>query len=55
MFKLSEIKKYTIAQLYRYRAKAILSQGNGPAFSQMLENRIEKIDNELIKREKNKL
>lgn len=50
MFKLKEIKNYSIAQLYNFRATAMLSQGNGPNFSQMLENRIEKLKIELEKR-----
>ena len=50
MFKLKYIKKYSIAELYNFRAKAILSQGNGTNFSQMLENRIEKLGIELEKR-----
>lgn len=52
MFKLKDIKKYTTGELYIFRGKALNSQGNGPAFSQMLENRIEKIGKELIKRGK---
>jgi len=50
MFRLKDIKTYSVAQLYDFRAKALLSQGNGCQFSQMLENRIEKLRIELIKR-----
>lgn len=50
MFKLKDIKNYTVSELYNFRAKAMLSQGNGHLFSQMLENRIEKIGSELKKR-----
>jgi hypothetical protein len=49
-FRLKDLKKYNVGQLYTFRAKALLSQGNGPDFSQMLENRIDKIGKELIKR-----
>lgn len=50
MFKLKDIKSYTVSQLYDFKAKALLSQGNGFVFSRMLENRIEKINVELQKR-----
>ncbi len=50
IFRLKDIKTYTVGELYNYRAKAILSQGNGYLFSQMLENRIDKIGFELVKR-----
>ncbi len=50
MFKLKDIKNYTVSELYNFRAKAMLSQGNGHLFSKMLENRIEKIEVELKKK-----
>lgn len=50
MFRLKDLKSYTVSELYFFRGKALLSQGNGHLFSQMLENRIEKIGLELIKR-----
>ena len=50
MFRLKYIKNYTVGELYNFRGKAMLSQGNGYMFSQMLENRIEKIGVELEKR-----
>ncbi len=53
MFRLNDIKSYTVSELYIFRGKALLSQGNGHLFSQMLENRIQKIDIELQKRTKN--
>lgn len=49
-FRLRYIKTYTISELYYFRAKAILSQGNGHLFSQILENRIDKIGKELERR-----
>lgn len=49
-FKLKDIKNYSVAELYNFRAKAILSQGNGSSYSQMLENRIEKLGEELTRR-----
>ncbi len=52
MFRLNDIKRYTVSELYIFRAKALLSQGSGNMFSQMLENRIQKIDFELQKRTK---
>lgn len=48
--KLSEIKAASTADLFYYLGKTKFSQGNGPEFSQMLENRIEKIEKELKKR-----
>ena len=47
---LSEIKTATKSQLLMAQAKAMNAQGNGANFSQMLENRIEKIQKELDKR-----
>ena len=52
MFRLNDIKSYTVSELYIFKAKALLSQGSGNMFSQMLENRIQKIDFELQKRTK---
>ena len=52
MFRLNDIKRYTVSELYIFRAKALSSQGSGNMFSQMLENRIQKIDFELQKRTK---
>ena len=49
-FRLKDIKNYTVSELYNFRGRAFLSQGNGYMFSQMLENRIEKITIELQKR-----
>lgn len=49
-FRLKDIKSYTVSELYNFRSKAILSQGNGYMFSKMLENRIEKLKVELQKR-----
>ncbi len=50
MFKLKDIKTYSVSELYNFRGRAMLSQGNGYMFSQMLENRIDKIGVELEKR-----
>jgi hypothetical protein len=50
MFRLKDIKTYTVGELYIFRGKAMLSQGNGYMFSTMLENRINKIGIELEKR-----
>ena len=50
MFRLKDIKKYSVSQLYNYRANALLSQEHGPKFSQMLENRIDKLKKELERR-----
>jgi len=49
-FRLKDIKNYTVLELYNFRGNALLSQGNGYMFSQMLENRIEKLKVELQKR-----
>lgn len=49
-FRLKDIKNYTVSELYNFRGRALLSQGNGYMFSQMLENRIEKLKKELEKR-----
>jgi hypothetical protein len=49
-FRLKDIKNYTVSELYNFRGRALLSQGNGYLFSQMLENRIEKLKKELEKR-----
>ena len=49
-FRLKDIKNYTVSELYIFRGRAILGQGNGYMFSQMLENRIEKLKKELEKR-----
>lgn len=51
-FRLKDLKSYNTSQLYDFRAKSLLSQGNGANFSKMLENRIEKLGKELIKRGK---
>jgi len=48
--KLSEIKKASLPDLHYAAGKAILAQGNGPNFSQMLENRITAIEKEIKKR-----
>ncbi len=48
--KLSKIKTATLSELHYAAGKAILSQGNGPAFSQILENRINAIEKEISKR-----
>jgi hypothetical protein len=50
MFRVLNIKKYTVQELYDFRAKAILSQGSGRNFSQMLDNRIEMIKGQLIRK-----
>lgn len=51
-FRLKDIKHYTVSELYNFRGRALLYQGNGYMFSQMIENRIEKIKIELQKRGK---
>ena len=48
--KLSEIKTASKSDLLNAAANAMLSQGNGPKFSQMLENRLLAINRELDKR-----
>lgn len=48
--KLSEIKTASTGDLLYYAGKAMLSQGEGPNFSQMLENRLTKINQEIDKR-----
>ena len=50
--KLKEIKTATLSQLHYAAGRAIMAQGNGPAFSQMLENRITAIEKEIKKRTK---
>lgn len=50
MFKLTEIKNYTICDLHKFKGLALASQGTGKYFSKMLENRITKIENELHRR-----
>jgi hypothetical protein len=50
MFRLKDIKNYSVSELYRFRALALLSQGSGYMFSQILENRINKIGVALEKR-----
>ena len=50
MFTLKNLKNYSNNELLNFRAKALLSQGNGANFSKMLENRISKIDKEFNKR-----
>jgi hypothetical protein len=47
---LKEIKTAGLGDLHEAAARAILSQGNGYMFSKMLENRIEKIEKEIEKR-----
>ena len=49
-FGLKDIKKMSLSDLYYYAGKAMLSQGNGCNYSQMLENRIERINKEIEKR-----
>lgn len=49
-FRSKDIKNYTVPELYNFRSKALLSQGSGYLFSKMLENRINKIKDELEKR-----
>ena len=49
---LKEIKTATKSELLIWQAMAMNAQGNGPNFSQMLENRIDKIQKELDKRHK---
>lgn len=49
--KLTEIKKASEQELLLAQAKAMNAQGEGPKFSQMLENRINKIQAELDKRQ----
>lgn len=49
-FRLKDIKNYSVSELYNFRGRALLSQGNGYIFSQMLENRIDKLKIELQKR-----
>lgn len=51
-FRLKDIKHYTVSELYNFRGRALLYQGNGYMFSQMIENRIEKIKIKLQKRGK---
>lgn len=51
--KLSDIKTATNGDLLIAQANAMNSQGNGNMFSRMLENRIEKIQNEIDKRKFN--
>lgn len=51
MFRLEDIKIYSTSELIKFKALAILSQGNGHQFSKMLENRINKISVELSKRD----
>lgn len=48
--RLSEIKTASLADLHYAAGKAIFAQGNGPAFSQMLENRLTAINKEIAKR-----
>lgn len=48
--KLSEIKTASLSDLHYAAGKAILAQGNGANFSQMLENRITAIEKEIKKR-----
>lgn len=50
--KLSEIKTATLSTLHYAAGKAILAQGTGPNFSQMLENRLTAINKEIAKRTK---
>lgn len=50
IFRLKDIKTYTDSELYIFSGKAMLSQGQGYTFSQMLENRIIKIKKELQRR-----
>lgn len=52
---LKEIKTASLGDLHLAAGKAKLSQGNGPSFSRMLENKIEKLDAEIAKRAFNKL
>jgi len=49
---LKDIKTAKNGELLIWQAKAMNAQGNGANFSQMLENRIEKIQKELDKRHK---
>jgi hypothetical protein len=49
-FTINNLKTYSNDELMYYRARAILSQGEGSNYSKMLENRIEKIYSELKKR-----
>ena len=49
---LKDIKTAKNDELLIWQAKAMNAQGNGNSFSQMLENRIEKIQKELDKRHK---
>lgn len=44
------IKAMSTPELHYYAGKAIFAQGNGSAFSQMLENRIARIEKELARR-----
>lgn len=47
---LKEIKTASLGDLHLAAGMAKLSQGDGPNFSRMLENRIEKLDAEIAKR-----
>lgn len=51
MFRLKDIKTYSISELEVFKAKAMISQGVGNEFSQKLENRIQTINSVLRKRE----
>jgi hypothetical protein len=51
-FDTKSLKQMSLADLHYYCGKAKLSQGNGPAFSQMLENRIIKLEREINNRVK---
>jgi hypothetical protein len=50
MFKIKFLKTYAVSQLYHFSGVAMLSQGNGCRYSRMLENRINLINKELLKR-----
>lgn len=50
-FNYKTIKLMPLCDLHYYCGKAKLAQGNGSAFSQMLENRIAKLEKEIAKRQ----
>lgn len=49
-FDRKSIRVMSIAELYYYCARALLAQGTGPRYSQMLENRIVALSKEITKR-----
>jgi len=49
-FKVKDIKKYNVGELYQYRHISALEQGEDENFSQMIDNRINMINGALIKK-----